>query len=359
MRIKFKIILLTTLIISLTLSTTTYAQNSAGEKIRSIGNFFTAFFDLDNTTNYLRDTFVQNQCRKRDLFALYAQKDALADTLVDEYKNLTNDQIDDIKTQYAVLTGELRYVRNIGDKTEEELEQAVLSGIRPRISNYTQDIREQIPLWHAKYSDRFEEYIECRSSWQVVKDQVDSIKENAKQIGTDWGNFKDQFNQTGEALLDTPGGLYRNTRDAVVDGAKDSFNQTIDNIDSEAERFIADFSRDEVDPESAYDEIITEELDSIQAQQNLAQILESERSLTAIPTILRQQQERFEIDQDAALEYAQTRIEQSHSDSAAYVLWNDILQLNYNLQRGNQLMSNDQDGIIILAETTGDRQCSL
>lgn len=359
MRIRPKKILVTTLLISMLIGTTAYAQNSPAEKIRSVGNFFTAFFDLDNSTNYLRDTFVQNQCRKRDLFALHAQKDALADTLIDDFADLNSDQIDNIKEQYAILTGELTYVRNIGEKDEEELRTLVISKIRPRISNYREEIISKVSTWHEKYDERAKEYIECRNSWQEVKDQVKSIKQNTKEIGGSWQEFKKQFNKTGEELLRTPSATYENTRDAIVDGAIESFEETVGNFDREAGELIDLVSRDEVDIAATYQEVVYEELSKIEQQQSLAEILEKERQLTVIPEILRKQQDQFEVSQEAALDYAEARIEQSHSDNAAYILWNDILQLNYNIQTGNELMSNDQDGIIELAEGVGNRQCSL
>jgi hypothetical protein len=358
MRIRIKSIIVTVIIFQLIFGQLTYAQTSPSEKIRGVGNFFTSFFDLDNSVNYLRDTFVQNQCRKRDLFAIHAQKDAIADAMLDNYKTLSDSNIDDLKKEYSVLTGELTYVRNIGQKSQQELLAIVISKIRPRISNYKKDITAAIPEWNEKYDSRAKEYLECRNSWQEVKDQVENIKANSREIGENWSSFKEQFNKTGQELLDTPGNTYENVSGAV-ESIPDSFNQTIENFRDEKNRIIDDLSREEIDPTAAFKNVVNEELSRIDRQQNLAEILEREQSLTVIPGILRQQQEQFNLDQEAALDYAETRLEQSYSDGAAYVLWNDILQLNYNIKQSNELMSNEQDGLINSIQAFGSRQCSL
>ncbi len=327
---------------------------SAGQKIDNIGDFLATFFDIDNSLAYMADTFIQNQCKKRDVFTLHDQKDSIGDYMLANFRTLSQPDIELQKRQYTLYTAELIFVRNLMNLDNEELSAKVLSS--DRIGGYENDVRGELEGWFEKY--KREDYMTCDNSWSIVVQKVENIKETAGEIKTNAEALKEQFLRTGQEMLDTPGNFAENASENIIGGLEDSFNETWGNLQDEANRLSQELAGEDIDRRHGYEIAAESQLANVRNRQSLAQVLESERSLREIPQILREQEDSYQIDRQQAIQDTVIQAQVTFTDDATFILWNDVLQLNARIERANQIAGNDNDGVAVTAGKIEDNQCN-
>lgn len=351
--------LISVLISILMVAPATYAQDAdSTNRLRNINSFLATFIDPDNSANYLADSLQTNQCKKRDLFALHDQKDALGSLMLDEFRTLTNAELDEIKEQYALVDSELIFVRN-ADLEDEELLILVRNSAQ---SDYRSQVAEEFEFWLEKYADQLGpqgEYNTCRSSWYVVVEKWRSLSENIQDIRNEWTALRDQFNQTASEMLNTPGNLYNNTRDTIREGIDSSIQETRDNFNQAVDDIRDGLAQDSLDEEGAYLRAVDEDLSSLGDPENLATVLETEDNLTEIPSLLRQLDVEQEQNKAIAIESAVIEVNTGFTDAVSVVLWDEVLKMNETLQASNKLLETEQSGAVDLAKSIADLQCGL
>jgi len=328
------------------------------ERLRNIGAFLATFVDLDNSTNYLADSIIQNNCKKRDLFALHDQKDTIGNAMLDNYRTLTETQLEDLKQRYALTDSELTFIRNI-ELDDKDLSVTVIQRAN---RDYVDDIRDELDNWLERYADRRGlkgEYANCPKAWDSVVQKWQSLSETLNEISTNWQLLKTQFSQTSQELLNTPGGFVTNTARTIEEGAVSSYKQTRQNIEREANELLRRNARDNLDEEEAYEKTVKETLGKVTSRQPLSRILDEETNLVEVVRILREQEQVASSQEAQAIDSAAAITTHSFTDNATFVLWNNLLELNETLDETNTTMGADEVGLDSVAREIRGRQCRV
>ena len=91
----------------------------------------------------------------------------------------------------------------------------------------------------------------------------------------------------------------------------------------------------------------------------MANILETEDSLTEIPGILRQLDVEADIRQIEAMDDTVIELTTGFTDDLTVVLWDEVLKLNETITDTNTLMSEEQTGVTDIARLVASKQCRL
>jgi hypothetical protein len=336
-----------------------YAQRNpeANNRLRNVGSFIATFVDPDNSTNYLNDVITFNQCKKRDLFLLHDLKDATADQMLDNYRTITNSELEDLKTEYALLHSELTYVRNMTDLQGDQLHTVVLNKSN---RNYTARVREQLEFWDARYESRLGdegEYNNCNNSWQSVKEKWIGLSDSIEQIKGEWGGFKEVFKRDEDR--ERTGNIFTNSFNTIREGAVDSYEQTRDNFRAEVAELRDDLAAISISKEEDYQRAVEFHMSLQGDRDSLANVLEEEDNLTQIPGILRQLDIEADVRQIEAMDDTVIELTAGFTDDLTVVLWDEVLKLNETIQDTNTLMSQEQSGVTAVARSIAARQCRL
>lgn len=354
----FKNTLLIALILMM-MTSVVYAQRDteANNRLRNVSSFLATFVDPDNSTNYLADVVTTNQCKKRDLFLLHDLKDTTADRMLDNYKTITNAELEDLKVEYALIDAELIYVRNMLDLDTDQLRSLVLNRAN---RNYTSLVRQEFDVWLQRYQSRLGEdgeYENCANSWQPVKEKWIGLSDSIEQIKTEWGDLKGTFKRDEDR--EPTGNIFENSFNTIRDGAVDSYTQTRDNFRNKVAEVRDDLAAISLSKEDDYQRAVEFELSLQGNRQSLASILEEEDNLTEIPGILRQLDVEADIRQIEAMDDTVIELTAGFTDNLTVVLWDEVLKLNETIADTNTLMSRDQSGVTAIAELVASKQCRL
>lgn len=353
--IKKAIIIVLTLLIAIPVATA--AEPEANNRLRNVSSFLATFVDPDNTYLYLDDVVTFNQCKKRDLFLLHDLKDGIGDQMLDNYRTITNAELEDLKAEYALIHSELAFVRNMTSMDTDQLQSLVLNKAN---RNYVPLVRQEFSIWVERYSSRLGEdgeYENCYNSWQSVKEKWISLSDSIESIKTEWGSFKEVFKRDEDR--ERVGNIFQNSFNTIRDGAVDSYTQTRDNFRSEVSELRDNLSAISLSKADDYEQAVEFHLSLEGNRQSLANILETEDSLTEIPGILRQLDVEADIRQIEAMDDTVIELTTGFTDDLTVVLWDEVLKLNETITDTNTLMSEEQTGVTDIARLVASKQCRL
>lgn len=340
----------------------------ANNRLRNVSSFLATFIDPDNSTSYLDDVITLPQCKRRDLFLLHDLKDSIGDQMLDNFRTITNAELEELKTQYALLDSELTFVRNMTSMDTDMLYQVVINKAK---RNYLIPVRNEFDVWVERYESRLGEdgeYENCYNSWQSVKEKWIGLSEDIESIKTEWKSLKDTFKREegtsffrglGNSLRDGVVNSASNSYRTVRDGAIDSYLETRDNFRAEVAELRDDLAAIRLSKEDDYQRAVEFEQSLQGDRESLANILEEEDSLTAIPGILREIDTNAEIQQVEAMDNLVIELTTGFTDNLTVVLWDEVLKLNETITDTNTLLSEEGTGLRDIAKQVADNQCRL
>jgi len=349
---KYKKIIITVLILIVAMPVTKAVDQRASQQLKNVSVFLKSFVDLDSSLNYWSDSLKKNDCIKRDVMSIHAQKSLLSDQMIDNYRTMTDVELVALKYDYALLDSELTFVR-LGLKDEAErnrkvairANKLVVGAIGANIEDWTTN----------KYADKLGiegEYQNCPKAWDEVVMNWRSLKDNLETIQVENAAFKKQLKDTANEGLSTAQNtygsvsrIYRETRD----GLEDSITESVANASQT-------LSRSSIN-QSDYLDKLEEEYNALNSRQEVASVLEIENSLTEIPAILSQSD--HEVAQNLELLVSDNSLDYvtRYQDSVALVFLSTNQEINDTLRVTNNSISNDGIGLIDLLKEISSRQC--
>lgn len=357
----FTLIALTFLLAS---GPTLHAQSSESSELqvrpfRNIGVFFRTFVDTDSNIRYLTDDLLlSNQCKKRDIFAIHATKDEISERIIKDYTTLDGDTLAQLKKRYALLTSELKYVRNLDLLSEEQgqdkLDRKVLEHAN---KDYLADITAELETWHIKYTDSLDRYADCPNSWTQVKDKVETVKTRATEISTAYTKLKKTLRELKDTVADTPAAFYNNTTDTIGDGLKSSWKKTLSNTQEFGRGIRTELERSKLSPDRETFNAIRTAGEQNASAQSLDNLISRESNLIEITNTLRSQQSTADFEQELELLRAGFTVSNNYNDQANTSLFITMYNANAVLTETNTTFAAESQGIVDLAKSIHQKQC--
>jgi hypothetical protein len=334
-------------------------------KLKNISVFFATMFDLDNSFMFLKDDmFSGNQCLRADLLGLHRAKDQVSDYILDNYRTLTEAELEVQKQLYAQLNGELIFLRNTNqllneEKTEYDLSEDSVNAFKRVVEKKIPDsFATSLPLyfniWMQNYTESFTRYLECPNSWQVVVDRVESIKTIADGVSNSGQAFSEAFTGLGETIADTPGAFWDNSIDTIGSSLLDSYNATRANFNTAIE-----------DINQEFDQLKNDRREFIESYREINQLrfedLSGGRvagtglidiSQSTLDSINRANQNAV-----TASTSTQIMVESVFNDTSNILILDNLIDLNANLEAINQTFTADGTGLHTLTEEVSTLQC--
>ncbi len=334
-------------------------------KLKNLGAFFVTMFDVDNSFNFLKDDmFAGNQCVRVELLALHRAKDEVSDYILDNFRTLTDEELDLQKQLYSEINAELIFVRNLKkllneDKTEYDTSPDSVANLKKIVEKKVpKSFKPSIPLffevWLQNYQEKFPTYLDCPNSWKVVVDRVDSIIATAEQVSQSASNFSAAFEGLGETIAATPGAFLNNSIDTIGSSFLESYNATRANFNSAIGKINTEFQRLETDRQEfieAYQEINQARFEDLNGVNGTSGglINISQSTLNTINLASR--------NQVTSSSSTQTMLESVFNDSSNVLILDNLIDLNANLEAINQTFVVDGVGLHTLTEEVPKLQC--
>ncbi len=337
--------------------------------LRNLGGFFSTFFSTGNSFQFFADDlFIQNQCQRRDITALQSAKTSVSDFMLDNYTTITLQQLEIQKTLYASLSTEVVFLRNLDMLQDPETKKFTptsqqLADHRELVFDRSneliqQDFDQLYPFLLDKYRTTFEEYENCENIWSGVVRKSEAVVKNARDLAEASKNFKDQFLGLGQTFINTPEFFAVNTAQTVRNSAVNSFQETADAFLEDVDMFADEFRVFSEFRNDIIERRIQEQQRIVGTAQSLGQSIISSNSLTDIPAIISDSVANGQARSNFINEQAQFSVIGTFTDTGNLIFIQKMIQANNELSTANDLLTQDQVGIVDLLKKIGKTQCS-
>lgn len=192
------------LILSLGIPQTTFAQTDGSTCLNQFGEFVTSLLSIDNAEEYWKDILERNACQQGDIFALDDEIEALMKRLREEYyDHCSSERIQTFQREIQEKKMEIDFIRklipfvestlyaNEVETLEKELPNMILALKQELKKRYVDDKRwvnetqfnALFSEWTERYSHRIDDYLSCPdSAWKEVSERWTKFQEGLKEI---------------------------------------------------------------------------------------------------------------------------------------------------------------------------------
>lgn len=347
-------------------------ENDAEERVkilRNLGAFFSTFFSTGNSFQFFADDiFIKNQCQRRDITALQSAKTGISDYMLDNYTTITLEELEIQKTLYASLATEVVFLRNLDMLQDPETKlftptSQQLAEHKELVfdrSNETiqEGFNDLYPFLLDRYRAKFEDYENCENIWTGVVRKSEAVVKNAREIAEAARNFKDQFLDLGQTFLSTPEMFAVNSTQAVRNSFVNSYQNTVAGFREDVDMFADEFRVFSEFRNDIIEQRIREQERIVGTAQSLGQSIVSSNSLTEIPSIISDSVANSQARSDFVTQQAQFSVVGTFTDTGNLIFIQKMIDANNELVTANNLLTQDQVGVVDLLRKIGKTQCS-